>query len=204
MDRGPRLLLASSGVSSTDLGVYTIVGALMAIGLVLMLIAAWLFKATKPEMELLSPLERMSERSWKKLDPAMQRRELDQLRPVGARPIERATQIPTIDEDFDKAVPDLADFDDLTSMQAADTRRRTAEKASEVGIATVAADHTAAGPDAAPDGDDTAETDSPDLLDAAGGSATPPRGQPSVDDDGDSEHDHDSDGNDDGAGVGDS
>ena len=172
--------MATADVSSSDLGVYTIVGALMVVGLVLILIAAWLFKATKPEMELLAPLERMSERSWKKLDPTMQRRELDELRPVGARPIERATEIPSVDEDFDKAVPDLANFDDLTSMQAADTRRRTAAKAKQAVATPVAAVDGVAGSSAGLDGDDTAETDAPDVPDAAGTSATLSPGQPSV------------------------
>ena len=48
MDRGPRQLWAAADVSSADLGVYTVIGALMGVGVVLILIAAWLFKATKP------------------------------------------------------------------------------------------------------------------------------------------------------------
>lgn len=183
MDRGPRQLLATADVSSSDLGVYTVIGALIVVGLILIAIAAWLFKATKPEMELLGPLERMSERSWMKLDPAMQHRELDDLRPVGARPIGRSTQIPSIDEDFDKDVPDIANFDDLTSMQAADTRRRTAWTSTDPAVSSVDAGDSDAGSEAALDGDDTAETNAPDEFEAEGASATPPHGHPSVEDD---------------------
>lgn len=175
MERGPRQLLATADVSSSDLGVYTIVGSLMAVGVIFILIAAWLFKATKPEMELLSPLERMSERSWKKLDPAMQRRELDDLRPAGARPIARSTQIPSIDEDFEKPVPDVANFDDLTSMQAADVRRRTAQQAHADQAASAVADATSSESDVMLEGDDTTETAANTAL---AGSETPPRGQP--------------------------
>ena len=179
-DLGPRQLWAAADVSSSDLGVYTIVGALMAVGVVLLLVAAWLFKATQPEMELLAPLERMSDRSWKRLDPAMQRRELDDIRPSGARPIERSTRVPNIDEDFDKPIPDIASFDDLTSMQAAD-ERRAASVSSGVPVTKPAEAETGARTNTDSDTgtveDDTAEIDPPELTDIA---ATPPRGVPTV------------------------
>lgn len=179
-DRGPQLfavaeqrLLGASDVPSSDLGVYTVIVGLMAVGVVLILIAAWLFRATKPELELLAPLERMSDRSWKKLDPAMQRRALDDLRPSGARPIERATGLPRIDEDFAKAVPDIADFDDLRSMQAADVRRQASSGKAAPHDDTVHEEHPQSAVATADQVDDTEESTQPDLLDRE---ATPAKG----------------------------
>lgn len=91
--------VVASSISSSDTEVYLVIGALAAVGGALLVLAGWLLKATRPERELLGPLERMGERSWRDLDPAMQRRELDELRPPGARPVRGSRPPSRVDAD---------------------------------------------------------------------------------------------------------
>lgn len=93
--------------------VYAIVVALGLIGVALVALAIWVARQTRPDPELLAPLERMSDRSWRKQDPSTKRRTLDEVRPTGAQPIERAPDPPERDADFEQRRPTLADLDDL-------------------------------------------------------------------------------------------
>lgn len=90
----------------------SIVALLVAIGLALLMIAIWLYRATRPDPDLLAPLEMMGERKWRRSDPVWQRRRLDALRPEGAEPLEPASAPPDIDEAFDRG-PTASGFDDL-------------------------------------------------------------------------------------------
>jgi hypothetical protein len=111
------------GDASATRTVYAVVGALGVIGVALVVLAIWLIKQTKPDRELLAPLERMNDRSWRKQEPAQMRRDLDEVRPPGARPVVRGQQVPDVDDEFAQSRPVLASFDDLQAQLAADARR---------------------------------------------------------------------------------
>lgn len=92
--------------------VTSIVALLVALGLALAMIAVWLWRITRPDPELLAPLEVMGERKWRRADPVAQRRTLDAVRPDGAEPLTPSAAPPTIDEAFE-AGPAAPGFDDL-------------------------------------------------------------------------------------------
>ena len=92
--------------------VTSLIALLVALGLALVMVAVWLFKTTRPDPDLLAPLEAMGERNWQRLDPVGQRRRLDELRPDGADPIEPSVAPPALDTAFD-AGPAAPGFDDL-------------------------------------------------------------------------------------------
>lgn len=126
---------ATVGVAVIALGdpdssraVYGIIAALGALGLLLVMLAIWLIRRTRPDPELLAPLERMADRSWLEQDPVAQRRALDAVRPDGATPIYRAPSVPKIDAEFDRSRPAIANFDDLRAVAtAARSRPRTVQ-----------------------------------------------------------------------------
>ena len=67
--------------------VYTVVVVLVVIGIALIGVAVWLWSATRPDRELLAPLELMGDTSWRRQDPQGRRRALDDVRPDGAVPL---------------------------------------------------------------------------------------------------------------------
>ncbi len=105
--------------------VYAVVVALGVIGVALVILAIWLVRQTRPERELLSPLERMNDRSWRKQEPAQMRRDLDEVRPIGARPVVREQEVPEVDDEFAQSRPALGTFDDLQAQLASDARRQS-------------------------------------------------------------------------------
>lgn len=113
-------VLAVAGDATATRTVYVSVVALVLIGLVLLFLAIWLYRQTRPDPPLLAPLERMDDRSWRKQDPAEAQRELDRLRPDGARPVAKAKHVPSVDSQFAASSPALNNFDDLASDFAAD------------------------------------------------------------------------------------
>lgn len=92
--------------------VTSIIALLVALGLALAMLAVWLHRTTRPDPELLAPLEVMGERKWRRADPVAQRRTLDEVRPAQARPLEPSVAPPAFDAAFD-AGPTGAGFDDL-------------------------------------------------------------------------------------------
>jgi hypothetical protein len=92
--------------------ILAIVVLLVVLGIGLIMVAVWLFKVTRPDDELLAPLEVMGERKWRRADPVWQRRRLDELRPEGAQPLQPSAAPPVLDEAFD-AGPAVSGFDDL-------------------------------------------------------------------------------------------
>lgn len=108
----PTNLLATIGDPDGTRTVTSIVGLLVAIGLALAMIAVWLWRTTRPDPELLAPLEVMGERKWRRADPVAQHRTLDDVRPEGAEPLTPSAAPPDIDEAFD-AGPTGSGFDDL-------------------------------------------------------------------------------------------
>ncbi len=105
-------LLATIGDPEGTRTVTSIVALLVALGLALTMVAVWLYRTTRPDPELLAPLEVMGERKWRRADPVAQRRTLDAVRPEGAEPLTPSAAPPLIDEAFD-AGPAAAGFDDL-------------------------------------------------------------------------------------------
>lgn len=116
-------VMAAAGDVSTTRTVYLVVAALGLIGVGLIVLAIWLIKQTRPDPELLAPLERMQDRSWRTQEPAQRRRDLDEVRPAGARPVVQHPGVPAVDDEFEQNLPALATFDDLQAQLAADARR---------------------------------------------------------------------------------
>lgn len=112
-------VLATIGDPEGTRTVTSIIALLVAIGLALVMVAVWLHRTTRPDPELLAPLEAMGERKWRRSDPVAQRRRLDQYRPASARPITPSAAPPTLDEAFD-AGPSAPGFDDLHADEAGD------------------------------------------------------------------------------------
>lgn len=92
--------------------VTSIIALLVALGVALLMLAVWLYRTTRPDPELLAPLEVMGERRWRRGDPVWQRRRLDEIRPPGAMPLERSSAPPQLDAAFDDG-PSAPGFDDL-------------------------------------------------------------------------------------------
>jgi hypothetical protein len=84
------------------------------------MVAIWLFKRTRPDPEVLAPLEVMSDRAWRRGDPVWQRRRLDEVRPAGAEPLMPSAAPPAVDDAFDQG-PSGSGFDDLHDDAAAAT-----------------------------------------------------------------------------------
>ena len=104
--------LLGVGDPSATRTVYITVAVLVVLGVAMVVLAIWLLRRTRPELQLFAPLEEMDTRSWRRQDPAGQRRALDASRPAGARPVRREAAEPNVDEEFDASRP-VVDFDDL-------------------------------------------------------------------------------------------
>lgn len=159
------------GDPSASRVVYGAVGALLLIGVMLVLLAVWLVRQTRVDPELLAPLETMSDRKWRKLDPASQRRLLDDERPEGAHPLMTAPMQPSVDAEFESGEMPVSSFDDLVPVGSAPT--------GDVDGADESADDTddldrdsTDGMEAAEGGEDSAEdTDKAEDTDEAGDAA---------------------------------
>jgi hypothetical protein len=109
----PVVLLGSSiGDPEGTRTITSIVALLIVLGIGLAMLAVWLFKVTRPDKELLAPLEVMGERKWRRADPVWQRRRLDEVRPPTAQPLQPSAAPPDLDEAFDQG-PSASGFDDL-------------------------------------------------------------------------------------------
>lgn len=119
--------VVAAGAPGTNT-IYAVVVALGAIGLALAVLAVWLIRQTQPERELLAPLERMYDRSWRKQEPAQMRRDLDEVRPANARPVARGRDVPEVDDEFAQSQPRVATFDDLRAQHASDTKHESRDR----------------------------------------------------------------------------
>lgn len=108
---------AAVGDPAATRTVYVTVIVLLVLGVALVALAVWLFRRTRPEPQLLAPLEEMDTRAWRKQDPAGQRRALDASRPLGARPVRREAAEPIVDTEFAADRP-VVSFDDLAERPA--------------------------------------------------------------------------------------
>jgi hypothetical protein len=107
------LVASSVGDPAGTRTVMSIVLLLAVLGIALVMVAIWLFRLTRPDKELLAPLEVMGERKWRRADPVWQRRRLDELRPRDAQPLQPSAAPPDFDEAFFEQGPAAAGFDDL-------------------------------------------------------------------------------------------
>jgi hypothetical protein len=107
------LLASSVGDPAGTRTITSIVLLLTVLGIALLMIAIWLFRLTRPDKELLAPLEVMSERKWRRGDPVWQRRRLDAVRPAEAKPLQPSAAPPDFDKAFFEQGPAAAGFDDL-------------------------------------------------------------------------------------------
>lgn len=96
--------------------VYITIAVFVLLGSALVALVVWLIRRTRPEAQLLAPLETMATRGWRGQDPAAQRRTLDESRPAGARPMRREAAEPSVVSDFGDRRP-VRSFDDLAEGQ---------------------------------------------------------------------------------------
>ena len=125
--------------------VYAMVIGLVVVGIGLILLAVWILRQTRPDLEVLAPLERMGDGDWKKRDPSTQRRMLDEVRPEGAQPVAAEPLPPPIDSDFDQAGHEVASFSDLGPGLGGAAPAPTSER-TDAGDSDDAADQVAAEP----------------------------------------------------------
>ncbi|HEX6657569.1 MAG TPA: hypothetical protein VF065_05770 [Ilumatobacter sp.] len=107
------LLASSVGDPAGTRTITSIVLLLAVLGIALLMLAIWLFRLTRPDKELLAPLEVMGERKWRRADPVWQRRRLDEVRPTEAQPLQPSAAPPDFDEAFFDHVPAASGFADL-------------------------------------------------------------------------------------------
>jgi hypothetical protein len=107
------LVASSVGDPEGTRTITSIVVLLAVLGIALVMIAFWLFRLTRPDKELLAPLEVMGERKWRRADPVWQRRRLDEVRPADAEPLQPSAAPPDFDEAFFERVPVSSGFADL-------------------------------------------------------------------------------------------
>lgn len=105
-------LLGAGDAASSRL-VYSMVIGLVVIGLLLIVLGIWIIRQTRVDLDVLAPLERMGDSTWKKRDRATQRRMLDELRPDGAQPLAPATSPPSLDVEFELDQHPVPSFSDL-------------------------------------------------------------------------------------------
>ena len=75
--------LAAGDPQSTRV-IYAIVVALIVVGVALLLLAVWVIRRTRADLELLGPLERMGDSKWRKSGPEARLALLNEVRPAGA------------------------------------------------------------------------------------------------------------------------
>lgn len=104
------------GAGSDDARVlWSIVVLLAVVGIALVMVAVAVLRVSRPDRELLAPLEVMGRRKWRRSDPVWQRRQLDAVRPVGAEPLSVSPAVPVPLDEFDEG-PEAAGFDDLADV----------------------------------------------------------------------------------------
>ncbi len=112
------LLADSVNDASSTRKVYLLAGGLALLGLALLVITVWFWRSTRPEPELLAPLEIMGDRKFRRLDVNGQQDLLDSVRPDDAQPLRWGVvegapiQEPVIDL-VAAARIDVIGFDDL-------------------------------------------------------------------------------------------
>lgn len=99
--QGAGLVLAAVGDPDANRTVTSIIVLLVALGVILVVLAVWLRRATRPDPRSLAPLELMGQRRWRRSDPVWQRRSLDEVRPRVAQPSRPSNAPPDVETDLD-------------------------------------------------------------------------------------------------------
>jgi hypothetical protein len=128
--------LVAVGDPNRDRTVYATIVLLVALGFTMIMLAVWLLRSTRPDPEVLAPLERMGQRKWRRADPVWQRRHLDEVRPGGADPLEPMSAPPATDAEFERG-PQPIGFDDLAVSNETTAAAATALPAPAVGAAVL-------------------------------------------------------------------
>ena len=117
-----RLIADSISDSGSTRTVYLLAAGLAVLGVGLLVITISFWKSSKPEPQLLAPLEVMEDKKFRGLGKMEQRRALDAVRPPDAQPINKSVVIgtPIAHPELDlramgRAVP--ASMDDLQDSQ---------------------------------------------------------------------------------------
>ncbi len=151
---------------------------LVVVGVALILLAVWIIRQTRPDLDVLAPLERMGDGDWRKRDPSTQRRMLDEVRPEGAQPLTPEPMAPPIDAEFEQAGHSVSSFSDLGPGVNAELRDPTPydldpASAADAGLAleqeASASERDAA--DVATDDEREAADDEREAADDAGGAS---------------------------------
>lgn len=115
-------------VASSDIGdpggtrtVYAIIAVLVVMGIALIMVALWLRRTTRPDPELLGPLEVMGDRAWREGDPESRRQRLDEVRAHDAHPLERPTEPPDLVEASAAGPADSSDADEPADVEPVTT-----------------------------------------------------------------------------------
>ena len=116
-------LLGAGDPGSSRL-VYAMVIGLVVVGIALIVLGVWIVRQTRPDLEVLAPLERMGDSDWRKRDRSTQRRMLDEVRPEGAEPLTPEPKPPPLDADFGADHP-VTSFSDLGPGVVAEHRDPT-------------------------------------------------------------------------------
>lgn len=162
----PPLLATSSTVAAVGAGdpgssrlVYAMVLGLVVVGIALVFLGFWIIRQTRPDLEVLAPLERMGDGDWKKRDPSTQRRMLDEVRPDGARPLASEPPPPPIDAEFEQSDHPVASFSDLGPGLVAEERDPTPVERGEATIAEAVDEAEAAPVDGTEEGSEADEAE---------------------------------------------
>jgi len=150
------LVASSVGDPEGTRTITSIVVLLAVLGIALVMIAFWLFRLTRPDKELLAPLEVMGERKWRRADPVWQRRRLDEVRPAEAQPLQPSAAPPDFDEAFFERIPVSSGFADLHDDVHAHggAPPKPVEPIKPVEPASAAIEDQSPGDGSAPDSDD--------------------------------------------------
>lgn len=126
--------------------IYLSAGGLLLLAIALAVGTVWWWRNSRVEHPALGPLEVMGTRSWWKGDWTARRRRLDEVRPVGADPVEGDEQVDLAAVATSEALPfdDLVDPADIAAADAASLSIE--ELVASLGVDPAAASAPAAAP----------------------------------------------------------
>ncbi len=112
------LLADTVNDASSTRKLYLIALGLALLGGVLLIVTVWFWRSTRPEPELLAPLEQMGARTFRQLDGRAQKELLDSVRPEDAQPMRwgvvHGDPMPGTEIDLEAAArADMIGYDDL-------------------------------------------------------------------------------------------
>lgn len=156
------IALPAVGDPSATRTVYATIIVLLLLAIALTVLAVWLFRHTRPDPELLAPLEEMDTRSFRRADPDARSELLDSARPARAKPV-GLTLLAA--DDADAAEQSAASTGDETDDEvAADAAEESRPEADEV---PADADEVAAVDEVVDDGDVEEDDTDEDVVENA-------------------------------------